>query len=168
MDDDGCNSMGFTFKMAFVHSVPGSSAEYRDEFIVFFNKAQERDCTCSMATLTGVDRDPYQFNVTSLAGNEQMAEIYPNQATADPITCNKHIDLVVVTGDGDMKYDGNNMPFIASLGADRSFATVQWNGAAELAATSSGAQMETVTDDEGCTSDGWLFDMAFVYTVIGS
>jgi hypothetical protein len=42
--DSGCTSQGWNFRMAFVHRVPGSQAEFRDYFTLFFNTTEAGNC----------------------------------------------------------------------------------------------------------------------------
>jgi hypothetical protein len=46
--------------------------------------------------------------------------------------------------------------------------TIQWNSQTLAAATNMGAQEEYVTDMDGCTSQGYNFNMAIITSVPGS
>ena len=46
-DDNGCTSSGYEMFMAYITTVPGSQAEYRDEFTLFFNTSASLDCNSS-------------------------------------------------------------------------------------------------------------------------
>jgi hypothetical protein len=69
----------------------------------------------------------------------------------------------------DMIYDGSNMPFIKSVAQDKSYFKVEWNSQAQEAVAALGyTEPDSVTDMDGCTSEGYFFNMAIITSVPGS
>jgi hypothetical protein len=172
-DMSGCTSEGYKFSMAFItRAKDNPDAKWTDNFDLFFNTTANCDSgssECMGAYFEQSDQyRPYMYNVSSSQGDEELFTLDAFQATVNPSSCNTEVKLVLQIDGNNMQYDGNNMPFIQATGSDMSYIEIQWNEETRQAATMMGAMLETVSDDEGCTSEGFKFDMAFITKVPGA